>query len=156
FVHRNANQFLRILVELAMFLEVTGSHSRVAIYFRISAKSLLLKLPRAEDAFANRGRIFLSALTSDIAIFNCRHFDVQINTIQQRAGDALPIPLHLQRPTTAFALQVAKIAARTRVYRGNKHELRGKRYTARRPRHSDLPVLKRLPHHLQSRSLKLG
>src|SRR5207247_7287405 len=139
-----------------MFFEVTGSYARVATYLRIIAKSLLLKLPRAHDAFANRGRIFLSALTSDIAIFNCRHFDVQINTIQQRAGDALPIPLYLQWPTTAFALQVAKIAARTRVHRGNKHELRGKRYTARRPRHTALPLLKRRPQHHQSRSLKLG
>src|SRR5436309_14066892 len=107
-----------------MFFELTGSHARVAIYFRIIAKSLLLKLPRPDDAFANRGRIFLSALTSDIAIFNCRHFDVQINTIQQRAGDALPIPLLLQRPTTAFALLVAKIAARTRVPLGYDLELR--------------------------------
>ena len=105
---------------------------------------------------ANGSRGFLGAFARDIAIFNGRHFDVQIDAIQQRTGDALPIPLHLKWTAAAFAFEIAKIAARTRIHRRDEHELRRKSHAPRRARHGDLPVFERLTHYFQCRSLKLG
>src|SRR4029077_11798740 len=100
-----------------MLFEVTRRHARVAVYFRAIAKTLLLKLPRADNAPADRIGIFLSAFTGDVAIFNCRHFNVQIDPVEQRTGDTLPVSLHLKRAATAFALQVSEIPARAWIHR---------------------------------------
>src|SRR4029077_8449543 len=104
-----------------MLFEVTRRHARVAVYFRAIPKTLLLKLPRADNAPADRIGTFLSAFAGDVTIFDCGHFNVQVDAVEQRPGDALPIPLYLKRAATAFALQVAKIAARAGIHRRNKH-----------------------------------
>src|SRR6266404_2297069 len=139
-----------------MLFEVTRRHARVAIYFRAIAKTLLLRLPRADNATPDRTGTFLSAFAGDITVFDCGHFNVQIDAVEQRAGNALPISLHLKRAATAFALQIAKIAARTGIHRRNEHEFRGKSDAACRARHGDLPVFERLAHYFQRRSFKLG
>jgi len=61
-----------------------------------------------------RGSFFRPG-TRDIAVFHRRNFNVQIDAIEQRSGNPLPITLHLQLPTLAFALQVAEIPARTGI-----------------------------------------
>src|SRR5882724_13398363 len=123
---------------------MTGRHARVAVYFGVMAEALLLKLSRADNALPNRSGSFLCAFAGDITIFDCGHFNVQIDAVEQRAGDSLAIALHLKRPATAFALQVAEIAAWTGIHRRNEHQLRGKRDAACRARHGDLPVFERL------------
>src|SRR5439155_25111247 len=97
------NQVLRILVELAILFEKSRGHARVAGYFRVIAKTLLLAFTRLHHSAANRSRVFFGALAGDVSIFDCRHFDVQIDAIEQRSGDSLPITLHLDRTATAFA-----------------------------------------------------
>src|SRR6266700_776266 len=139
-----------------MLFEMTRRHARVAVYFGVIAKALLLKLPCSDNAFADGSGSFLCAFAGDITIFDCGHFDVQIDAVKQRAGDALPIPLHLKRPATAFALQIAKMAAWTGIHCRNEHQLRGKRDATCRARHGDLPVFERLAQYFQRRSLKLG
>ena len=86
-----------------MLFKLACGHSRVAIYFRVVPKTLLLTFTCAPDPVANRGRAFLGALAGDVSIFDCRNFDVQIDSIEQRSGDALTIPLHLNGAATAFA-----------------------------------------------------
>src|SRR5438093_12929412 len=147
---------MRVLAELAMLFEVTRGHARVAVYFRVIAKTLLLKLPCAHNALADGSGSFLSAFAGDVAVLDRGHFNVQIDAVEQWTGDALPISLHLKRSATAFALQVAKIAARTGIHRRNEHQLRGKRDATCRARHGDLPVFERLAQYFQCRSLKLG
>src|SRR6266581_4390059 len=139
-----------------MLFEMTRRHARVAVYFRIITETLLLKLPCSNDAFANSSGSFLCTFAGDITIFACGHFDVQIDAVEQRPGDSLPIALHLKRAATAFALQVAKIAARTGIHRRNEHQLRGKSDATCRARHGDLPVFEWLAQYFQRRSLKLG
>src|SRR5437667_210436 len=104
FAHRHANQFLRVLAELAVLLELTRGHARVAINFRVITKTLLLAFTRANDALANRSGTLLSALAGDVAVFDSGHFDVKIDAVEQGTGNALAISLHLHRTTTAFAL----------------------------------------------------
>src|SRR6266542_216996 len=82
FRHSHANQFLRILAEFAVLFQLTRGHPRVAVYFRVIAKTLLLAFTRAGDALANRGGTLFSALAGDVAIFDGRHLDVKIDAIQ--------------------------------------------------------------------------
>src|SRR2546423_2885785 len=137
-----------------MLFELTRRHARVAVYFCALTKTLLLKLPRTDSALADRIGIFLGAFAGDIAIFDRGHFNVQVDAIEQRTGNALPIPLHLKWAATAFSFEISEIAARTGIHRGNKHELRGKSDAACCTRHSDLRVFERLAHYFQSRSFK--
>src|SRR2546429_8893351 len=88
--------------------------------------------------------------------FNSGHFNVQIDAIQQRAGDALAITLHLSRTAPAFAFEIAKIAAWARIHRGDQHELRGESDAARSTGDGDFSVFDRLAHYLQCRSLEFG
>ena len=73
---------------------------------------------------------------------------MQIDPIKKRTGNALPVPLHLYRTATAFAFEIAEVAARAWIHRRDEHELGGKRDAARRARHSHFPVFERLAHHL--------
>src|SRR5206468_6950959 len=138
-----------------MLFEMTRRHARVAVSLGVIAEALLLKLERADNALANRAGSFLCGFAGNIAIFDCGHFNVQIDAVEQRAGHSLAIALHLKRPTTAFALQIAKIAARTWIHRRNEHQLRRKSDAPRSARHSDLPVFEWLSHYFQRRSFKL-
>src|ERR687887_662554 len=137
------------MAQLAMLLEMSRGHPRVAIYFGVAAKTLLLALTRADDALTNRGGCLFSALAGDVPILNSRDFDVQIDAIQQRAGDALAITLHLGRTATAFAFQIAKVAAWTRIHSRHEHEFRGKSHAACSPGNRNLPVLKWLAHYFE-------
>src|SRR5262245_40837890 len=79
---------------------------------------------------------------------------MQIDAIQQRAGNALSITLHLNRTATAFAFQVAKVATRARIHRGNEHELRGQSDAARSARPRNFSVFELLPHYFQRGSFE--
>ena len=87
-----------------MLFQLTRSHAGVAIYFGFVAKTFLLAFPGSHDALANGSGRFLSAFAGDVAIFHGRHFNVQIDAIEQRAGDALTVALHLHGAAPAFAL----------------------------------------------------
>jgi hypothetical protein len=64
----------------------------------LRCETFLLAFPGSHDALANGSGRFLSAFARDVAVFHGRHFDVQIDAIEQRAGDALTVPLHLHGP----------------------------------------------------------
>src|SRR5207248_4379158 len=97
---------------------------------------------------------FFQAFARHITILNRRHFNVEIDPIEQRAGDPLPITLDLARTTTAFAFQVAEITARTRIHRRHQHELAWESDAASCSRNGDASILQWLAHHLQSRAMK--
>ena len=69
---------------------------------------------------------------------------MQIDAIEQRSGDSLAITLNLKRAATAFALQIAKVPAGTRVHRSHEHELGGERHAASRARDRDFAVFQRM------------
>src|SRR5690242_7250072 len=124
-----------------MFFQLTCSHARVTVDGGLVLKTLLLKFSRANDAFANGSGTFLGSFAGNVAIFDGRHLDVQIDPMKQRAGNALTVTLHLQRAAPAFALKIAEVAAGTWVHCSHQHELGWKRDTACGARHSYFPVL---------------
>src|SRR5262245_50125248 len=79
---------------------------------------------------------------------------MQVNAIQQRTGNPLAIALHLGGTATAFAFQVAKVAARAWIHRSDEHELGGESDAARSTGNRDFPIFEWLAHYLQCRSFE--
>src|SRR5690348_3874314 len=98
-----------------MLFQLARRHPGVAIEFRLVSKAFLLAFPGLHNALANSGRAFLGPLTGDVAVFHGRHFDVQIDAIEQRSRDSLAITLHLDRAAAAFAFKVAEVTAWTGI-----------------------------------------
>jgi hypothetical protein len=101
-------------------LNLARTHPRIAVDLLIGTKARPLPLARASHALTNRVGTFLRPRARNIAVFDGRHLDVQIDPVEQRSGSSLPIPLDLEWPTSAFAFQIAEITARAwiqaRVY----------------------------------------
>jgi hypothetical protein len=85
------------------------THPRIAVHLFIGTKARPLLLARTSHPLTNRGGTFLHPRARNIAIFYRRHLDVQIDPVEQRSGDSLPIPLDLERPASAFSFQIAEI-----------------------------------------------
>src|SRR4051794_27841543 len=127
-----------------MLLDPARTHPRVAGDLLVGMKASLLALPRLTNPFADRGGGFFCAFTRNLPVINRRHFDVQINSIEERAGDALAITLDLGRTATALAFEIPEISARTGVHRGDEHELGREGDRARGTRDRDPAILERL------------
>src|SRR5207248_9266250 len=103
------------------------SHARIAVRLGIVSKSRLLPLARGGYPLTNCTGRFLRPFARHITVLNRWHFDVEIDPIEQRSANPLPISLHLTRTAAALTSQIAKITARTRVHRRHQPELARKR-----------------------------
>src|ERR1043165_4274275 len=99
-----------------MLFQLPRRHTRVATYFRLVSKTFPLAFSCSNDVLANGSRAFLGAFAGNVAIFHGRHFNVQIDAIEQRPRDTLTVALHLNGAAAAFTLQIAKIAARAGIH----------------------------------------
>jgi hypothetical protein len=81
---------------------------------------------------------------------------MQINPIEQRPGNSLPITLDLKRSTSAFAFEITKITARAWVHRRHQHEFGWKRDASGCARHRHFAILDWLSHHLERERLNSG
>ena len=86
-----------------MLFDRARSHARIAGYLIVETKSRLLSLAGGAHSFPDRGGGFPWTVARDMAVVDRRDFDMQINPVEERAGNALPITLHLDRAATAFA-----------------------------------------------------
>src|SRR5437016_7223378 len=123
------------------------SHARIAVRLGIVSKSRLLPLARSGYPLTNCTGRFLRPFARHITVLNRWHFDVEIDPIEQRSGNTLPISLHLTRAAAAFAFQIAEITARTRVHRRYQHEFAGKSDAAGCSRNSNASIFQWLTHH---------
>jgi hypothetical protein len=94
---------------------LTRTHPRIAVDLFVGTKARPLPLARKSHALTDRSGTFLHPLARNIAVFYGRHLDVQIDPIEQRSGNSLPITLDLERPTSAFPFQIAEITARAGI-----------------------------------------
>jgi hypothetical protein len=114
-----------------------------------------LVFPRTLDAFTDGcGGLFRSG-ARDVAIFDRWHFDMEIDAIEERTGNALAITMDLGRAATALAFQVAEVSAGTGVHRGDEHEFGRERHAAGRPRDSDFSVFERMTVSALTKALQL-
>jgi hypothetical protein len=85
-----------------------------------------------------------------------RHLDAHVDAVEQRTGELAAIPRDLVGRTSATAVEMTKIAARTRVHRGDELKARGKVDLTRGARDRHPPRLQRLAQHLQHAAVELG
>src|SRR4029453_171578 len=130
------------------------SHARVAVSLGIVSETRLLSFARGRNAFPNRARSLLRTFARHVAIFDRWHLNMEIDPVQQRSRYALPVALDLARAAAAFALQIAKVTARTRIHRRYQHELAWKRDAAGGTRHRNASILQRLAHHFEGRAVE--
>ena len=77
------------------------------------------------------------------------HLDVDVDPVEQRAGEALLVAADDHRAARAGVFRVAPVAARARVLRADQHEIRREGQAALGAADGDRPVFERLPQHFQ-------
>src|SRR5438046_6030125 len=132
------------------------SHARIAVRLGIVSKSRLLPLARGGYPLTNCTGRFLQPFARHITILNRWHFDVEIDPIEQRSGNTLPITLHLSRAAAAFAFQIAEVTTRTRIHRCHQHEFARESDAAGRSRNGNPSIFERLPTHTITRTAILA
>ena len=151
--HGELQQLHRRLIQRAVALQLAAAHAGVAGDLRLVLEPRLLPLARRDDPLANlRGRL-AGPLAGDLAELHRRHFDVQVNAVEQRTGDAAQVILNLARRAARFA---GHFAVGRRIHGGHQHELGGKGHRARGARDGDAAFFQRLAHGLQDAALELG
>ena len=110
----------------------------------------LTAAPVCLDARPDGRRWFPAAFVAELLERDAGHFDVDVNTIQQRAGQALLVAADHHRAARAGVFGVAPVTARTRILRADQHEIRREGQAALRAADGDDPVLQRLAQHLQA------
>ena len=75
-------------------------------------KALELNSARSVDSFANRVGRLAGIAAGEILIAQRGHFDLDINPVEQGAGDFGAVALNLERSAAAFLLRIGKESAR--------------------------------------------
>jgi hypothetical protein len=112
FVDGGFEQSLRVVIHGAITLDVSRAHLGVGMdgFF---LKALELDVTRTIDPLANELRRFAGIAAGEILIADRRHFDLNVDAVEERAGDARAIALDLQRRADAFLLRIGEKAAGT-------------------------------------------
>src|SRR4029077_20083783 len=106
----------RVGIQFAPLFQMLRSHAGIAVRLGIVSKSRLLPLTRSGYPLTNCTGRFLRPFARHFTVLNRWHFDMEIDPIKQRSGNALPISLHLTRTAAAFVFQIAEVTTRTRIH----------------------------------------
>jgi len=107
-------KLVRAAVELAVRAQVPGSHLRVA-GDAVVAEALHLALAATQHPLAHARRAFARLLGHQLLRTEARHFDVDVNAVEQRAGNAHQVAADLLLRALALSPLVAEESARTPV-----------------------------------------
>jgi hypothetical protein len=137
-----------VVIHGAITLDISRAHLGVSVNVSF-LKSLQLNDPRIIDPLADELRRFAGVAAGEILIAYRRHFDLNVDAVEERAGDPGAITLNLQRRADAFFLRIGKKAARARIHCGDEHDAGGVVDRAERTGDGDVAVFQRLPHDLE-------
>jgi hypothetical protein len=110
FVHGHLEHAFGGGVEGAEALELLGGHSGVAADFGGFGKAGSLDFADALDALADLGGGFASGVAGEVLVFHGGDFDVDIDAVEERAGDAVAVALDVGGAAAAFAFRIAEEA----------------------------------------------
>ncbi len=110
--HGHFHHAFRIRAELAERLDLARAHARVRASLPFAAETLALNFPHTSHPRADGGGRFGRLVARHFAILHRGHFDVDVDAIEQRAGDAVAVALHLHGRAAAIALRIAEVSAR--------------------------------------------
>ena len=113
-------------------------------------KALQLNGSRVIHPLANDLRRLTGVAAGEILIADRRHFHLDVDAVEKRAGDPGAIALDLQRRADTFLLRIGEKAAGTRVHRRDQHDAGGIIDRAEGTGDGDIAVFQRLPHDLEN------
>jgi hypothetical protein len=148
FVDGGFKKFLRVLIHGAIALDIARAHLRVGVDGPF-LKPSKLDVARVIDALANRFRGFAGIAAGKILVAYRRHFDLNVDPIEERARYARAVALDLQRRADAFLLWIGKKTAGARIHCSNQHNGGGIIDRAQGARDGDVAVFERLAHDLE-------
>src|SRR5581483_8357611 len=152
---RCLQQLLAICGNRAVLADQFGRHLCVGIDAFFGCESFELTGARADHAIPNRSRIFGSSLSAQFLVLDRRDFDMNVNSIEQRAGNFRYVSLNLRGCAMAFAGWIAEEATGTGIHRRGQHEPGGESNRKRGAGDRYSAFLERLAQDLQDIPLKL-
>src|SRR5690606_26214419 len=108
-----------------------------------------LALPRLHDSVTHHLGAFAGDVPGELAKGDAWHVSEQVDTVEQRPGDAALVARHGCLRARAGPRGVAVVTARARVHRRDQEEARGERYRAAGARDRERTGLQRLTHRLE-------
>src|SRR5262245_41060380 len=127
-----------------MLANLPRSHPAVQAS-RLRAETLSLNRTRCEHLFAHRGTASTVAGLRQVFKRHRRNFNMQVDTIQERSGNAPDVLLDCNRRAFTRLLRIAEKTTRARVHRGTQHEVRRERRRMRRAADRYAALFERLP-----------
>src|SRR5258706_15946484 len=119
-------------------------------------ESLQLNLSRVVDALANDIRTFTGVFAGELLIAQSGNFNLNVDAVEQRTGDARTVALDLQRRAYAFFLRIGEEAADARVHRRDQHKTSWIVDRAHGAGDGDVAVFQGLAHDFQNVATELG
>jgi hypothetical protein len=94
-------------VQRAVNLDFLSAHARIATHPDLVREAGILTLPRGNHSFANLSGCLAVLLAGDLTERHGTNLHVQINSIQERPGNAAEIVLDLARAAARFSRHFA-------------------------------------------------
>ena len=110
-----AQEGLSRWLDFAVFAHFGGTHLGIDTHPLVPREAARLALAGGQDALAHMGRGFGFSLAGQLFILDAGNLDVDVNAVEQRAGDALLVAADGAGRAGAGARGVAMVAARAPV-----------------------------------------
>ena len=105
--------FLALVGDGAEFPDQFRRHLRIREDFLLAGESRALTHTGPQHPLAHRGGIFNGACAAELLVLHGGHFDVDIDAVDQRAGNFRNVALNLRWRAVALARRVAEKSAGT-------------------------------------------
>ena len=111
-LHGTLEQPLGVGAELAVGADLTRGHLRIRVdLLAILAEAFALALARGENSFADLGGAFGGGAPAQFLVLNGGNLNVNVDAVEQRAGDLGDVALDHRRGAHAFARFVVEVSA---------------------------------------------
>ena len=108
------------------------------------------------DALPDRERGFAGDFAGHILVLHGRDFDMDVDAVEKRSGNAVAVALDIERAAPALAFRIAEVAALAGIHGGDEHEIRWKCEGAGSARNGDARVFQRLAQDFEGLPTDLG
>jgi len=104
FVHGHPQEFNGIVIKLAMELEGFAAHTGIAADGRTFCETLILDSACGEHSFPDGAGRLAGMVAGEVSELDGGHFYMDVDAVQERSGNALPVTLNLNGRAAALPL----------------------------------------------------
>ena len=141
-LHGMAEHFERGVVEGAEFFDLAVRHAGIGGGFSLTGEAVFLDAARLKNAIENLCRGLGRAAAGELLEGHGRRFDMDVDAVEEWAGDAVAVTLDLDAGAAALALRITVESARTGIHRGDEDEFGGECHGSSCAGNGHLAVLK--------------